>query len=698
MTCQIEKMSKLQTLVQFWQGFNLPQVQQGLDEVATQITARQDESDNSRKILIDLIRDFKKDNTEEIRSAVGPLVKAFQNEVDALSRRSKSSEKAFFDIYKQLVDVADPSPILDSTLERLTKQSSKLQDYEIEVQQLRETLGDYNVQMQELKAKEKKLSELQNMVAQYDRNIDETLNERLKSAKEKLQTEFDERVRIIDEEKQIIERRMADQEVKLKNNQRQLESVQTELFEVTSKVTEKAEAKSDEAELLLNDLESSQQRAALAEKEIDALKEQIRLLHEGITNGTSDNGQLQMIEIAKVEDLNCQLSLKDREVSQLLSDLQQVKQERESEVVELQEVLDKVQTEKDDLEKKVQSLTLKLEAQADYVTIKKDLAILKSLEFSSFESCDDGDVRSEGLDNKPLEVMILERSKALQADNTNLRLERDRLSSELGRVSHELEEKTSLSERQGVLIAELEEHVEKLQDLSNVNRGEAEGRSSTDFLVAELDLGSDTDSPPRLMMSRSSLSPGHMSSDQHQKSLNEASSLLPIVQAQRERFRKRNEELEEEQSKLSSQIFALQSEVSDLQTDNVKLYEKIRFLQGFQSSKQESVSIPIETKYKQQYEKKLDPFTTFSNQEKQRKYAQLNIVEKIILSMVQFMLSNKSARIFVFAYSILLHGLVFVVLMNQALSESYRRDLASSVEWQQRYLDHMNEEHAHHTN
>jgi homeobox protein cut-like len=106
-------MSKLQTLFQFWQTFNLPQVQQNLDEVATEITSRQDESDSSRQILIELIRDFKRDNSEEIRSAVGPLVKAFQNEVDSLSRRSKSSEKAFFDVYKQLVDVADPTPILD---------------------------------------------------------------------------------------------------------------------------------------------------------------------------------------------------------------------------------------------------------------------------------------------------------------------------------------------------------------------------------------------------------------------------------------------------------------------------------------------------------------------------------------------------------------------------------------------------------
>jgi hypothetical protein len=36
-----------------------------------------------------------------------------QNEVDALSRRSKSAEKAFFDVYKQLVDIADPTAILE---------------------------------------------------------------------------------------------------------------------------------------------------------------------------------------------------------------------------------------------------------------------------------------------------------------------------------------------------------------------------------------------------------------------------------------------------------------------------------------------------------------------------------------------------------------------------------------------------------
>lgn len=43
-------------------------------------------------------------------------------------------------------------------------------------------------------------------IEQYDRNIDETLNERLKEAKEKMQADFDERVKMVEEEKDLLAR------------------------------------------------------------------------------------------------------------------------------------------------------------------------------------------------------------------------------------------------------------------------------------------------------------------------------------------------------------------------------------------------------------------------------------------------------------------------------------------------------------
>ena len=55
-------------------------------KVAGEITARQDESDVGRKALIDGMKEFKKDNDDEVRTAVAPLIRSFQNEVDALAR------------------------------------------------------------------------------------------------------------------------------------------------------------------------------------------------------------------------------------------------------------------------------------------------------------------------------------------------------------------------------------------------------------------------------------------------------------------------------------------------------------------------------------------------------------------------------------------------------------------------------------
>ena len=62
-----------------------------------------------------------------------------------------------------------------------------------------------------------------------------------------------------------------------------------------------------------------------------------------------------------------------------------------------------------DLSNKLAGLESKLSNMSDYETTKKDLSILRSLEF--------GD---ENLEQRPLEVMILERSKALQVNRLPL--------------------------------------------------------------------------------------------------------------------------------------------------------------------------------------------------------------------------------------------------------------------------------------
>lgn len=57
------------------------------------------------------------------------------------------------------------------------------------------------------------------------------------------------------------------------------------------------------------------------------------------------------------------------------------------------------------------------------------------------------------------------------------------------------------------------------------------------------------------------------------------------------RFRARNNELEAEARQQQQAMSTLRNEVDSLRSDNVKLYEKIKFLQGYQKR----VNVPDET-------------------------------------------------------------------------------------------------------
>merc|ERR1711936_177290 len=277
-----------------------------------------------------------------------------------------------------------------------------------------------------------------------------------------------------------------------------------------------------------------------------------------------------------------------------------------------------------------------------------------------------------------------------QSDNSMLRQDKERLVKELADNKTELVDAQQKVEKQSLLISQLEDHVEQLQTISTPYREEAEGRSSSDMLAEALKIETNDD----VFEKEDTMSPCLIGTANNFASTSDSSStLLPIVQAQRERFRLRNEELESLNLEQQHQLRMLSGQVNELQQDNVKLYEKIRFLQscgGARRSQGETV-VSVETRYHSEYEQKLDPFQSFSQAEKKRKYGQLSVVEKVILSLVRFIVSNKTARLVVTFYSILLHGLVFAVLYKLAMTESCKHDMAAR--WHEKYIEHMQDVH-----
>ncbi|KAL2766091.1 protein CASP isoform f [Daubentonia madagascariensis] len=511
------------SMFQYWKRFDLQQLQRELDATATVLANRQDESEQSRKRLIEQSREFKKNTPEDLRKQVAPLLKSFQGEIDALSKRSKEAEAAFLNVYKRLIDVP-----------------------EVTIKALKEKIREYE---------------------QTLKNQAETI---ALEKEQKLQNDFAEKERKLQETQMSTTSKLEEAEHKVQTLQTALEKTRTELFDLKTKYDEETTAKADEIEMIMTDLERANQRAEVAQREAETLREQL----------SSANHSLQLAsQIQKAPD------------------------------VQLEE---------------------KLKGQADYEEVKKELNILKSMEFAPSEGAGTQDAA------KPLEVLLLEKNRSLQSENAALRISNSDLSGRCAELQVHVTEAVATAAEQRELIARLEQDLSTIQ---SIQRPDAEG-------AAEHSL----EKIPEPIKEATALFYGPTAPASGTLPEGQVDSLLSIISSQRERFRARNQELEAGGS-----------------------------------------SDDTELRYSSQYEERLDPFSSFSKRERQRKYLSLSPWDKATLSMGRLVLSNKMARTIGFFYTLFLHCLVFLVLYKLAWSESMERDCATFCA--KKFADHLHKFH-----
>jgi len=117
---------------------------------------------------------------------------------------------------------------------------------------------------------------------------------------------------------------------------------------------------------------------------------------------------------------------------------------------------------------------------------------------------------------------------------------------------------------------------------------------------------------------------------------------------------------------------ATNTQLESLRTDNIKLYEKIKYLQSYGNRATSTIDLEarkddvIEQKYSELYEESVNPFAVFNRKEKYRRYKELNPAEKVVLSSGRLLLSSRGSRLFIFFYSVMLHILVFATLYKIA--------------------------------
>ncbi|KAM9811238.1 cut-like homeobox 1b isoform 1-T1 [Syngnathus typhle] len=403
-----------------------------LDATATQLANRQDESEQSRKKLIDLSREFKKNTPEDFRKQVAPLLKSFQGEIDALSKRSKEAEAAFLNVYKKIIDVPDPVPVLELA-QQLQLKLQRMHDIETENTKLRETLEDYNKEFAEVKNQEVTIKALKEKIREYEQSLKNQAENLAQETQLQLHNDYAEKERKLQESQDSMSSRLEEAEHKAQSLQTALETTQAELFDLKTKYDEESSAKADEIEMVMTDLERANQRAEVAQREAESLREQLSLNNQSqqaaSPTGKADPDAEQTAEVASHTSLEAELRAKERESAQLVEDVQRLqasltklRETTSSQITQLEQQLSSKTAVLKELEEK-------LEKQADYEEVKKELGILKSVEFGTSDSVQDS--------SKPLEVLLLERNRSLQSESAALRIANAELSGPAGRKGTE---------------------------------------------------------------------------------------------------------------------------------------------------------------------------------------------------------------------------------------------------------------------
>ncbi|XP_047246585.1 cut-like homeobox 1b isoform X4 [Girardinichthys multiradiatus] len=659
------------SMFQYWKRFDLPQLQKELDATATQLANRQDESEQSRKKLIDLSREFKKTTPEDLRKQVAPLLKSFQGEIDALSKRSKEAEAAFLNVYKKIIDVPDPVPVLELA-QQLQLKLQRMHDIETENTKLRETLEDYNKEFAEVKNQEVTIKALKEKIREYEQTLKDQAENLAQEKQLQLHNDYAEKERKLQESQDSMSSRLKEAEHKAQSLQTALETTQAELFDLKTKYDEESTAKADEIEMVMTDLERANQRAEAAEREAEALREQMSSTNQSqrLSSPTkADPDSEQASEGASHSNLEVELRAKERETAQLVEDVQRLqasltklRETTSSQISHLEQQLGSKSAVLKELEEK-------LERQADYEEVKKELSILKAMEFGS-DSVQDS--------SKPLEVLLLEKNRTLQSESAALRIANTELSGRYSELQVEFSAAVRTSSEQKELILKLEHDLSTIQTMSSLSRPNADGSEVSGM-----------GSIPEPIKEASAAFTGSGMSPHPELPQGQMDSLLSIISSQRERFRSRNQELEAENRSMQQTMQALQGELDSLRADNIKLYEKIKFLQSYPGRTGGSDDTVM--RYSSQYEERLDPFASFGKKERQRRYLSLSPWDKATLSLGRVILSNKMARTIAFFYTLFLHCLVFLVLYKTAWSESIGRDCTAFCAKQ--YADHLHRFH-----
>ncbi|KAI5660172.1 hypothetical protein M9H77_28965 [Catharanthus roseus] len=633
----------------FWKDFDLDKERAVLDEQGLRIAENQENSQKNRRKLAESTRDFKRASAEEKLSLFNSLLKGYQEEVDNLTKRAKFGENAFLNIYQKLYEAPDPYPVLASIAEK----DSKLSELESENRKMKVELEEFRAEAAHLKNQQATIRRLEERTRQLEQQMEEKVKEIVEIKQRSLAEENQKALEIIKEREQALQDQLRQAQESVSTMQKLHELAQSQLFEVRAQSEEERAAKQSEVNLLMDEVERAQSRLVSLEREKALLRSQLQTASEDNEDKDSDNLDTRsMLEnsLSAKEKIISELNMELHNIETVLSD---EREQHVNEIKRLNTILIEKEAAIEEMKKELQERpTSKL-----VDDLRKKVKILQAVGYNSIEA-EDWETATTGEDMSKLESLLLDKNRKMEHELTQLKVKLSEKTSLLEAAESKAEELTAKVNEQQRLIQKLEDDI--LKGYSSKDR---KGSLFDDWDLAESGATESSENAEQR----------HISSEQDQNSM------LKVICNQRDRFRARLRETEEEIRQLKEKIGMLNTELEKTKADNVKLYGKIRYVQDYNSEKvvsrgskkyaedvESGFSSDVESKYKKIYEDDINPFAAFSKKERDQRYKELGLRDKITLSSGRFLLGNKYARTFAFFYTIGLHVLVFTCLYRMS--------------------------------
>lgn len=645
--------SSFSSALQTWTQIDLPSLQKKLDIQGLELKDDQANSLLRRKNLATKTKEFRKLEDPDKLDQIKGLLKLYQNEIDSLTNKKKDVEGYFFGFYRLLAEAPDPRPLLELSLDAVIA-SSETESLRKEVSKLNDELSkkaDYDQLKQRLLRNEQKSAEL--------------LSSKLHAKEEEFKALIDEKQSNWLEKEKNYEKQI--HEFKAKMDELRTSKEVTEL-QLTSHNKQLGNTETNSSASALAELEIVSRDAESAKKRVFELEKRNEELRRELSRSKNDVERKNL-----KEEYEKKVSELEGENALLVANLDQHRKKVENITKENSNKTDSFNREITQLTQEIKNCKEKLEKTSDYDEIKRELYLIRQIEFGN----DDDGVDSDETDNsrKQIDSLLIQRNKILTQELADLRSQHDDLTSRINHLDYEL----NTANEELIKAQELNQRLEN--DLAGVQ----DGQKFNDNMSMISGVSRITSGRPK------NGSIASLNTTGSSPAAGDASSILPIITKQRDRFRDRNNELEDDLRKQYSIVSDLKRQMNSLKKDNEELYERTRYLASFKkgndtgSTETQSFSsrtanrrllqpkpnsIDLERNpYQETYESKLHPIEQFRVREQERINSKLSPIERLFISLTRAILATRTTRMLFMVYCFGLHCVVmFITIYAMGLS------------------------------